>query len=59
MAIVECRVLYVPDIERTEKVDVQDALTMGIIQNHVKYIVAVKRKELFSVVYVRIFPAQS
>ena len=45
MVIVECRVLFVPDIERTAKVNARDALAMDIIQNRVKYIVAVKRKK--------------
>ncbi len=58
MVIAECRALYVPDIERRVKADVRDALTMDIIQNHVKYIVVVKRKKRFSVVCARIFPAK-
>lgn len=45
MVIARCRVLFVPDTERTVKADVRVARTMDIIQNHVKYIVAVKRKK--------------
>lgn len=59
MGIVGCLVLYVPDIGQTVKVDARDALMMAIIQNRVKYIVAVKRTKSLNVVCARIFHALS